>query len=367
MSTHPVVAEDVGAVLARTEPLLADLKGSCLFLSGASGFVGTWLLEALVAANHELRLGCRIIALSRDPARLLAKVPHLALDRTVTWITGDVRDFAFPSASVTHVIHAATDSHGRLNTENPQEMFSVCLDGTRRVLALAQAKRVERMLFVSSGAVYGPQPPTVSHIPEVFFGGPDHLDPKSAYAEGKRASEHLCGIASLPSPAGCGLTVTIARCFTFIGPHLPLNAQFAIGNFIRDAVAGGPIIVTSDGTPCRSYLYAADLAEWLLTILLRGTRGRAYNVGSERSISIADLAACVASIAHPTTAIRSRYAPVAAAPSLPPKVHRYVPSCKRAHEELGLVETMPLDQAISRTMRFVASFSGHSSGTQMRL
>ena len=351
MSTHPIVAEDVAAVLARTRSLWPDLKNATILITGATGFFGIWLLETLLAANREFSLKCRVLGLSRDPDRFAVKAPHLARDPAVTWITGDVRDFAFPAGPVTHVIHAATEASAKLNRENPQAMFDVCVEGTRRVLALAKEKQPARMLLTSSGAVYGRQPPNLSHIPEDFTGGPDPLDPRNAYAEGKRAAEHLCAIAGLPPPVGAGLHITIARCFAFVGPHLPLDIHFAIGNFIRDALVGGPIRVNGDGTPFRSYLYAADLAEWLFTILLRGQAGRAYNVGSEESVSIRDLAHHVAEMATRATGSRSEVIvsqrPRAGSTTLP---ERYVPRCRRVFDELGLTPATRLDTAIERTL-----------------
>ena len=353
MPTHPIIAEDVAAVLARTQSLWPDLNGATVFITGATGFFGIWLLETLLAANREFSLGCRVIALSRDPGRFAANAPHLATDPAISWIAGDVKSFVSPADSITHIIHAATEASAKLNVENPQAMFDVCVEGARRVLALAKEKQPARMLFTSSGAIYGRQPPELSHVPEDYMGGPDPLNPLNAYAEGKRATEQLCAIACLQPPAGAGLHITTARCFTFVGPHLPLDSHFAIGNFIRDALAGGPIRVNGDGTPYRSYLYAADLAEWLVTILLRGDAGRAYNVGSEEAVSICDLAHRVAGVA--AREIDSRSEVIVSRP--PPAVsailpERYVPSCRQAFDALDLTPATPLDAAIERTMHY---------------
>jgi dTDP-glucose 4,6-dehydratase len=353
MPTHPIIAEDVATVLARTQALWTDLKGASVFITGATGFFGIWLLETLLAANRECSLGMRVVALSRNPASFSERTRHLADDPAVTWASGDVRDFAFPAGPITHFIHAATESTSNQNASDPQGMFDVCVAGTRRVLALAREKRVNRMLFTSSGAVYGRQPPELSHVPEDFTGGPDPLDRRNAYAEGKRAAEFLCGLAATDPAAP--LPVTIARCFAFVGPHLPLDVHFAIGNFLRDALAGGPIQVHGDGTPSRSYLYAADLAEWLVTILLRGRPGRAYNVGSEEAISIADLAGRVADVSATERPDRERpQVIVAKQPEPGAAAARYVPSCGRCREEFSLAPRTPLDDAITRSLRWAA-------------
>jgi nucleoside-diphosphate-sugar epimerase len=347
MTTHPIIAEDIRGVLSRTQSLWPDLKGASVLITGATGFFGIWLLETLLAANREFSLGCRVIALSRNPQSFASQLPHLAHDPAVTRTTGDVRDFAFPSGPVTHVIHAATESSTNLNASDPQTMFDVCVDGTSRVLALASEKKAQRLLFTSSGAIYGQQPTALSHVPETFRGGPDLLDRKSAYAEGKRAAEFLCGLAANDGRLS---HVAIARCFAFVGPHLPLDVHFAIGNFIRDAITGGPIRVNGDGTPFRSYLYSADLAEWLLTILLRGRSGAAYNVGSEQAMSIRDLAERVATVAEQVSPERPRCqvaVSLSPQPDVPPS--RYVPCSGLAREELGLRVSTPLDTAIRRT------------------
>jgi dTDP-glucose 4,6-dehydratase len=179
----------------------------------------------------------------------------------------------------------------------------------------------------------------LTHIGEEYLGAPDPTDPLSAYGEGKRAGEHLIALAH---HAG-GLGATIARCFTFVGPHLPLDAHFAIGNFIRDGLAGGPIRVTGDGTPRRSYMYMADLSSWLWTILLRGVPCRPYNVGSEEDLSIADLARRVAKFFGTTVTVPKQ--PDAGVPCV-----RYVPSTVRARTELGLRYRINLEDALARTV-----------------
>jgi dTDP-glucose 4,6-dehydratase len=139
----------------------------------------------------------------------------------------------------------------------------------------------------------------------------------------------------------------IARCFSFAGPYLPPDASFAFGNFVRDAIAGRPISVKGDGTPMRSYLYAMDLAVWLWTILFRGVPGRAYNVGSEDAVSIADLAAEISAAVQPPSPVT-----VAAPPVPGGDVQRYVPSTERARGELSLREYTDRRTTIMRTAQW---------------
>lgn len=353
MPTHPIIVEDISGVVNRTKALWPSLQDASVLITGATGFFGTWLLETLLTANCKFSLGCRVIAVSRDPRRFAMQAPHLAEDPAITWICGDVRDFPSPAGPVTHIIHAAAEVGAKPAPKDPQTTFDVCVEGTRRVLALAREKRATRMLFTSSGAVYGRQPPDLPRIPEDFPGGPDPFDPGNAYAEGKRAAEQLCAIACLPAPTGAGLHVSIARCFAFVGPRLPLDAHFAIGNFIRDALAGGPICGTGDGTPIRSYLYTADLVERLFAILLRGASGQAYNVGSEEAVSIRDLAGRVADVAWRLEPAKGRPAvSFASHPTSTELPHRYVPSCAAVDSEQRWQPAVSLDEAIARTMAF---------------
>jgi dTDP-glucose 4,6-dehydratase len=335
------LADDLRHVLLHTEGLWDELRGQRLFITGGTGFVGCWLLETFLWANDELALNASVVVLTRNRAAFRRKAPHLADHSALRMIEGDVRCFDFPEGGFSHVIHAATDSSATLNDNDPLLMFETIVSGTRRTLEFASRCNARRFLLTSSGAVYGPQPADMTLIPEEYGGGPDASSPRSAYAEGKRAAELLCAMYAKQH----GLQATIARCFAFVGPYLPLNAHFAVGNFIRDGLRGGPIGVVGDGTPFRSYLYASDLAIWLWTILLRGQPMRPYNVGSEVALTINKVAQLVSEEFLPAVPIQVARLPIAGTPA-----ERYVPAVTRANAELGLRVTVPLEDAIRRTL-----------------
>jgi dTDP-glucose 4,6-dehydratase len=268
------------------------------------------------------------------------KCPHLAADPALAFLAGDVRNFSFPDGDFQYVIHAATAASARQAAEQPLEMLTTIIDGTARVLRFAETHATLKFLLTSSGAVYGKQPATMTHVPEDYLGGPDPLDPASIYAEGKRISEQMCALQSKRGP----IEIKIARCFAFVGPHLPLDAHFAIGNFIGDVLAGRSIQINGDGTPRRSYLYASDLAIWLWTMLFRSPDLIPVNVGSAHDLSILELARAV---------VQSLNAPIdihVAKEAIPGVgMARYVPSVDRARRLLGLNETVNLHEAIRRT------------------
>jgi nucleoside-diphosphate-sugar epimerase len=340
MSLLILPPEDLEHVLTQTEPLWDELRGQRLFLTGATGFFGKWLMESFVHINARLGLGAQLVGLSRNPHVFASKYPHLAKSPAVTLWRGDVRNFAFPEGTFSHVIHAATEASAKLNTEAPSEMLDTIVSGMQRLLKFNAQAGVQKCLFTSSGAVYGPQPSHIVHVDESFLGGPDPLEPVSAYGEGKRVAEHMGAVAS----HALGWEWKVARCFAFVGPHLPLNTHFAAGNFILNALEGQPIQVAGDGTAMRSYLHAADLAVWLWTILFRGVTRRAYNVGSFDGVSIADLARAVVEATGSTHGFH-----IAKTPDPEKPVARYVPGTFRAENELGLKVLIPLHESIRRT------------------
>lgn len=329
--------EDREHILARGAAIWERFRDGRIFITGGTGFFGYWLLEALLAANAEHRLGMRIIALSRAPDAFAAKAPHLASDPAVQLVPGDQERFEYKGGPLTHVIHAAID-YG-----DPFALFNGVVNGTRRTLELAVRTGATKYLLTSSGAVYGRQPSSISHLPEDYNGSPNTSELSAAYGEGKRAAEFLCTCFHQKH----GLDTVVSRGYAFVGPALPLDSGSAIGNFIGDALAGRPIRVAGDGSPIRSYLYGADLAVWLLTMLSNGTACRPYNVGSDVEISIAEVAHVVAEEVAPTCEVV-----IEGEPTKTGERAAYVPSIRRARTELALDAWIDLREAIRRTAKW---------------
>ncbi len=309
-----------------------------LLLTGGTGFFGKALLRNRLLSQSSWQ---EIYVLSRHPDRFLAEYPEFATFASLTFLKGDiqVRESLPWGHCFSYVLHAATDSTLG-SCLAPLDRYDQIIDGTRNILDLAVATGACRCLLTSSGAIYGPQPSDLSSIPESWSGSPTLADSGTVYGQAKRGAEHLCALYR----EAHGLETVIARCFAFVGPDLPLNAHFAIGNFIRDALTADAITVVGDGTPLRTYLDQSDLAHWLLTLLERGRSGEAYNVGSDEVISIADLAHLVRDILAPRKPVQ-----ILGTPDPGAVRNRYVPNIRKARQELGLRIEVALADSIRRS------------------
>ena len=315
-----------------------------IFLTGGTGFFGRAILRYCMHLSHDHVPVPSLTVLTRSCTKFLEDYPEFLNHPWLSFHNGDILDpLSLPKRQeFTHVFHAAADStHGP--KLQPLDRYRQIVDGTRNLLDFTVATGARRFLLTSSGAVYGPQPPDLPALPEDFVGSPTLANPANAYGLGKRAAEHLCALYQ----DAHGLETVIARCFAFVGPDLPLDVHFAIGNFIRDALSAEAITVASDGTPLRTYLDQADLAHWLLTLLEQGRAGQAYNVGSDEVVSIAELSHLVRDLLAPDKPVRILGQATDTAGR-----NRYIPDIRKAQQELGLTVTVPLAEAIRRTGEF---------------
>ena len=300
-----------------------------ILITGGTGFVGRSLLDYRI--RHGKCADTEWIIVSRNPEAFIQRCPQFSNMPGVCFVAGDVLHENMLSnyediGAVDAIIHAAAVLDPSTAAD---KILSAAIDGTRHVIALAQRVGCKKILFTSSGAVYGPCTSPSSEN--------DECRPSTPYGKGKMFAERLL--------VESGLDVKLARCFSFTGKYLNRKIYYAIGNFIQNCLDGKPIIINGDGTPLRSYLYADDLVEWLFAILERGESGRPYNVGSGHALSILELAEVVRSVLGTYNEIIVKGQPE---PGMKPSV--YVPDIGRACCELGVAVSVPLQDAIRYTL-----------------
>ncbi len=329
---------DYDFMLDRLETDFKAQSGTHWFITGATGLFGKWFLETLLESNKKFNTKFRITALSRDPQQFKTTMPHLGNHQDLQWIQGDASSFVFPKEPIDFMIHAAAEVQNT-SANVAGKVFKQQLEATKHFIELCQVNPKAKVLFTSSGAVYGQIPSDMTHVPETYLGAPDVSKHNAAYGEAKRVSELLFHSAKLEFD----LDFKISRTFAVLGAHLPLDSHFAIGNFIRQAMQQQPIQILGDGTPTRSYLYMAEHTVWLFKILFHGASTRAYNVGSDDSHSILETAQAVSAEFQGSS--------IKVAQSQPDKtISRYVPKIDRIRNELGLQVEISLQDSIKRTI-----------------
>lgn len=333
------IISDLAEITLIAEEDLREIVERPIIITGASGFIGTWLVLSWVAARKKFNGNGRLLITSRNPESLLPLIHEIDEDCPVVTISSEIDEFTIPVEFENGVlIHAATPASAAFNSSNPAGMLDVIISGQRQILN--EAVRMNcRVLFLSSGAVYGRQPLDQTHVSESWEGAPNIGEVSSAYHEGKRVAELMGNIAAESQ----GLHFTSARLFAFVAPFLPLGTHFAAGNFIRDAVTTGRIEILSGGGSQRSYLYATDMCAQLWGLAQRGKLAQAYNLGSDVEITIRDLAEHVVSTVNPDASIVIR------GTDSKDNVSRYVPSVERMRSEIGARQTVSLSEALTRT------------------
>ncbi len=328
--------EDLIAISDAMESGFEKLRGKKIFLTGATGFIGKNLLESIFWINEKNNLNIEVFSISRDPGKFYYQYPHFRTHNYFKLYKCDVRDdlSVLPIKEIDFVVHAATDVVNQLNAV---ETLKTCIEGTSNVLSFATGLGCKSFLLLSSGAVYGKSRDAMVKFCESDTGGIDLASSKSAYALGKQLSEWLSQQANSPN-----FKVKIARCFAFVGPYLPLNQHFAIGNFIGACLEGRNIQINGDGTPLRTYLYTSDLCIWLLKILLSEHSSNVFNVGGGEVVSIAQLANIVKKEINQGIGI-SIHQPAGSGSEA------YVPNLDKIGLELNLSPTVNLIDAIRKT------------------
>lgn len=336
---HPLYRQDLSGVCDRL-PCADALKGAAVMVTGATGMIGSCLVDLLSALSQSRGLNLRILAPVRNVERartLLAHVPEAEI------FAHDVLSPAGELPRADYIIHAASNAHPMAFSTDPVGTMLGNILGTLHLLEHLRAHSGRRLLFLSTGEIYGENPAVTDGFSEDDSGKIDPMNPRSCYPESKRAAETLC--ASYVRQYG--LDAVVARLCYVYGPTLsPANSR-ADAQFLRKALAGENIVLKSAGSQLRSYCYVADTAAALLTLLLKGETGAAYNVANRASVhTIREYAEMLAGLAGvnvtfdlPPEAERAGYSTVTRAVQKPDRL-----------EALGWSPRLDLRAGLSHTL-----------------
>jgi len=288
---HPLYIEDVAAVAAL--PLdWALFQDKTVVISGASGMIGSFVVDALMAKNASSGLNCTVYAWSRQLAVLSDRFGRYD-SRNLVLQAVDVNAGELPAIRADYVIHAASNTHPIAYSTDPVGTIMTNVQGTHAMLDLAVRSQAQRMLFVSTVEIYGQNRGDVQRFSESDLGYIDCNTARAGYPESKRTGESLCQSFR----AQYGMSVSIPRLPRVYGPTMRLDDSKALSQFIMRAVNGQDVVLKSAGTQQFSYCHAADAASAILTCLVAGEDGAAYNVAHPSSdVCLKDLAGLVASI-----------------------------------------------------------------------
>lgn len=312
-----------------------------LFIGG-TGFFGKAFLNYIKSNNANYINSVTIVG--RSAERFINKNKEFSDISNVNFIYGDIlKDISYLSKfNITHVIHAAADSTNVTELSDTQR-YDQIVEGTKNVLNFVRDYFPKsKLLFVSSGGVYGKMPSNKKSFSETDTLESDILDSSNIYTISKREAEHLC----LHYHDVYNLNISIARCFCFSGIHLPLDVHFAIGNFVDNVNNNNNIIIKGDGESVRSYLDQDDLIEWLIEILKKDSfKKTIYNIGSEDSISIKDLAILIKKLSNKKIEVEVLNE---TDNNLIKTV--YVPDCKKIRKKFNLVQKVSLSESIAKML-----------------
>ncbi len=338
-----LVHADARAVLNERAELLKELKGKSLFITGGTGFLGTWLLELLRVLNEDYAFNTKVTVFSRNSRNFADRWPHLGSLEWVRFQEGDIRYFAELPQDTHFVIHAAALTDRRLFSSQPTIVAETNSIGTARVLkACLLLENLEKFLLLSSGLVYGEQSWETERMREDYAGTLRCDQAKSVYPESKRMAEVFVHAAISESK----LPVVVVRPFSFVGPYLSLQLPWAVTDFIRDSFNGGPIRIMGDGSTVRSILYASDFAYSVLSALTLGKPRSTYNLGSPEPVALLDLASLITQFFTPVPEILTRVGQVGH------ERNRLVPDMGLATQELGFQVTVPLISALQKSIEW---------------
>lgn len=293
---HPLYQEDLQLISNFEAIPWKRLKGSSILLSGATGMIGSLLVDAILYKGGNEELGCKVIALGRNAEKAQKRFCHIWDSPLFQFVECDVNKAeTIPvNLNADYVLHLASNTHPVAYATDPIGTITANIIGTQNMLELSIRCGAKRFLFTSSNEIYGENRGDTELFDESYCGYIDCNTLRAGYPESKRCGEALCQAYMKQK----GIDVVIARLTRSFGPTIQLSDTKAITQFLKNGINKESIVLKSTGTQYYSYTYAADAVTGLLTVLLKGASGEAYNVADQScDIQLRDLAKKIADIA----------------------------------------------------------------------
>jgi nucleoside-diphosphate-sugar epimerase len=353
LTQRSIVKEDCKKIIVDQGLCLNPLRDERILITGGTGFMGTWLSEMVTFLNDNYDFNTHLFLLAKRANSFKNTAPHLANRPDITLIERDIRNLTDISTEISWIIHAAASPDSRIHASDPLRTIDVIVNGTKSVLEYAtRLPEIKKIVNISSGQIYGTQPWELSSIPEDYIGSLDCSALNSAYPESKRIAETICAVYRNQQR----LPVVNIRPFAFIGPYQHLDRPWAINNFIHDSLLGGPIRILGDGQTVRSYMYPSDMAWWILNILVHGTAGLSYNLGSPEAITLLELAEKIANqFPNPPKIVKGILKDNLLRSS------KFIPNVDLVKNNLNLKITVNLETALKRTISWNQAGKQNSS------
>lgn len=279
--------------IAGDENLSDHLKNSTVFITGATGMLGSQVVWALACMNRMENCNIRIVAMARNEEKVKKVFGDLADEPYLTIYYGDINEPIDYPGRVDYIIHGASATASKYFVTHPAETIQTALKGTEHILEFARQKEIKGMVYLSSLEVYGTPDKEKQKIGEADYGYLDPMSIRSSYSEGKRMAECMCAAYA----GEYDIPVKVARLSQTFGAGVEYQDGRVFAEFARCAVEKKDIILHTQGNTVRSYCYTKDAIRAILYILLKGQRGEAYNVTNmDTAVSIKEMAQLVCSL-----------------------------------------------------------------------
>ena len=292
---HPLYQEDLRLIASFKAIPWEKFADSSILLSGATGMIGSLLVDAILFKNEKDGLNCKVIALGRNEEKARKRFSCIWETNLFQFVECDVnRTDTMPlDVRADYVLHLASNTHPVAYATDPIGTITANIIGTQNMLDLAARCGAKRFLFASSNEIYGENRGDTELFDESYCGYIDCNTLRAGYPESKRCGEALCQAYKKQK----GMDVVIARLTRSFGPTLQLTDTKALTQFLKNGLNKENIVLKSAGTQYYSYTYAADAVTGLLTVLTKGESGAAYNIADQScDIQLRDLAKMIADL-----------------------------------------------------------------------